>query len=383
MLSRRSRRVSPLFRRMVPGRGLRGPGKGARDPDMGAGQGGARRCGGHVAGRLATAAAGLLLGVIPALADCGGGRDLLAELKREDPAAWARVMQAAEAEPYSEGLFWKLTPPGGAPSFLLGSYHFPHPLIDPAPEGPSAALDDARLMLMETLPEESARLMSLIAADPSMIANLDRPPLDQVLPAEDFQAVAEALTIHGMTPERIARMRPWFLSLLLMTPPCAMEAASGPEGTMDGGFAARAARQGIPVRGMETWDNLLPLLQEDEWSEASLDGLVMAARDLARARDQQTTGARLYAAQTVWPIWTLSIHQAEEAGAAFDAPRIRDRLFDERNEGFVETALPQLREGGVFMVVGALHLGGEKGVLRLLEAQGFSVSRLPLDRAPK
>jgi uncharacterized protein YbaP (TraB family) len=37
---------------------------------------------------------------------------------------------------------------------------------------------------------------------------------------------------------------------------------------------------------------------------------------------------------------------------------------------------PQLAAGGAFVALGALHLYGEQGVLRLLERQGWRVIRI-------
>jgi hypothetical protein len=42
----------------------------------------------------------------------------------------------------------------------------------------------------------------------------------------------------------------------------------------------------------------------------------------------------------------------------------------------VERLRPRLAEGGAFVAVGALHLPGEEGILRLLERQGYRVTRL-------
>jgi hypothetical protein len=37
---------------------------------------------------------------------------------------------------------------------------------------------------------------------------------------------------------------------------------------------------------------------------------------------------------------------------------------------------PRLGEGGAFIAIGALHLPGETGLLSLLAAQGYQISRV-------
>ncbi|MGR3779855.1 MAG: TraB/GumN family protein, partial [Albimonas sp.] len=153
---------------------------------------------------------------------------------------------------------------------------------------------------------------------------------------------------------------------------------AGGGGAMDLRLAERAARRGLQVKGMETWDTLLPVLQKDEWSAESLDALVLSAREADEGRDMQTTSARLYAEERVWPIWTFGIWRAERAGRDIGAEEVRELLFDERNRRFVAAALPELERGGAFVLAGALHLGGDQGMVRLLRGHGFTVERASL-----
>ena len=61
-----------------------------------------------------------------------------------------------------------------------------------------------------------------------------------------------------------------------------------------------------------------------------------------------------------------------------DRPFTSDELDDARNERMIETLLPFLGEDQVFVAVGALHLPGEKGLVRLLRKNGFELEPLPL-----
>jgi uncharacterized protein YbaP (TraB family) len=51
-------------------------------------------------------------------------------------------------------------------------------------------------------------------------------------------------------------------------------------------------------------------------------------------------------------------------------------LIDARNRAWMDVLVPQLELGGVFAAFGALHLPGETGVIELLRARGFEVTRL-------
>jgi uncharacterized protein YbaP (TraB family) len=55
------------------------------------------------------------------------------------------------------------------------------------------------------------------------------------------------------------------------------------------------------------------------------------------------------------------------------AKEFQRRLIVDRNHRMADRMEPYLKQGGAFVAVGALHLPGEQGLLRLLEQQGYSV----------
>jgi uncharacterized protein YbaP (TraB family) len=52
------------------------------------------------------------------------------------------------------------------------------------------------------------------------------------------------------------------------------------------------------------------------------------------------------------------------------------RFNVERNRTMVQRMAPQLAQGGAFVAIGALHLPGETGLLSLLAAQGYGITRV-------
>ena len=96
--------------------------------------------------------------------------------------------------------------------------------------------------------------------------------------------------------------------------------------------------------------------------------------------DARRTSVELYQTAEIAAIWEFSIVTgAETVGIARSREifgEFADLLLDKRNRAWMETMLPQLETGGVFAAFGAMHLVGEAGVIELLRAQGFEVSRL-------
>lgn len=57
------------------------------------------------------------------------------------------------------------------------------------------------------------------------------------------------------------------------------------------------------------------------------------------------------------------------------AEAFRERLIDDRNHRMAERLIPLL-DRRLFVAVGAGHLPGEQGILRLLEQRGFTATRV-------
>ncbi|MGB1215674.1 MAG: TraB/GumN family protein [Pikeienuella sp.] len=53
-----------------------------------------------------------------------------------------------------------------------------------------------------------------------------------------------------------------------------------------------------------------------------------------------------------------------------------DKIIVDRNHFFVRRTKSQLRRGGVVIAVGALHLPTDDGMIELLRAEGFTVTRI-------
>jgi uncharacterized protein YbaP (TraB family) len=74
------------------------------------------------------------------------------------------------------------------------------------------------------------------------------------------------------------------------------------------------------------------------------------------------------------------LHAMSAELAAGEDARLNDlferELVDARNERMVAAMMNHLAGGRVFVAVGALHLSGETGILRLLERAGWRVRRV-------
>ena len=89
------------------------------------------------------------------------GRDLIAEMKAKDPAAYEQLVAEAAAIPNGDSAFWRIDgPPGTQPSWLLGTIHLSDPRVVTLDPKVAEALDKASVVAIETrntlTPEEAA-----------------------------------------------------------------------------------------------------------------------------------------------------------------------------------------------------------------------------------
>jgi len=66
----------------------------------------------------------------------------------------------------------------------------------------------------------------------------------------------------------------------------------------------------------------------------------------------------------------------EQVDAEF--ARLEELLMNRRNQSWTPVLTAAAADGPVFTAFGALHLSGEKGVLNLLQGEGFTLENLPL-----
>ncbi|AZB55879.1 TraB/GumN family protein [Cereibacter sphaeroides] len=304
------------------------------------------------------------------------GTDLIAALPQPDRAELEAV---AAGQPFSEGNFWQATREGREVT-VVGTYHLGDPRQAALLDRLRPRIEQATALLVEAGPEEEARLKEAMAKDPSMLLS-DGPTLPEVLSEEEWHTLSDALRARGIPPVLASKFEPWYVSMTLALPPCAVEATQNPNGLDK--LAMRAAEAaGVPVRSLEPWNTVFQLFAELTPEEQL--AMVRTALPLEdRVEDLAVTLADRYFAgqsRTVWEYMRLQAHgmpgyTPEKADAEF--AKMEETLISRRNRDWLPVIEAAAAEGPVVVAVGALHLPGREGVLALLRDAGYAVT--PLD----
>lgn len=316
---------------------------------------------------------------LAARAECIG-QNLIDALPAADRDA---LYAAAHAQPYATGNFWQATR-GADQLYLAGTFHLDDARHDALLAQLIPLLEQAKTLLVEAGPKEEAALQQRLATDPAAMMQMEGSGLETALPAEDWEKLTAALLQRGI-PASIARtLRPWFVSMMLSIPPCAMQmAAKG--GGLDKRLIQTAEAKGIAVEALEPFDTALEMfdgLNKEE--QLSMIRNALSVED--NADDMLATTADAYFAGESRLIWEFSrliasrVPGATPAQTDADFAQAEELMMAARNRNWMTAIEAALKNGPTFAAFGALHLSGREGVLELLKARGFTVTPLNLAR---
>ncbi len=305
------------------------------------------------------------------------GEDLIAALPPEELAA---LRADADAVPFAHGNAWHATR-GKQELYIIGTLH----LDDPRHAATIAAvlplMKLTSLLLVEAGPDEERLLKARLAKDPSLLVSVTGPTLREALSEADWQIFQSAMTARGVPVFLASKLQPWYVSVLLALPPCAI-AAGVPNG-LDQRLMAAATEAGIPIVGLEPYDTAFKVFQNTA-PEDQIKMLIGALSAEVQSEDMNATTINSYFAEDTrlsWEFtkaWTAKLPQYDTASAEAEFKMIEDNLMIARNLSWIPTieARAVSAMGPILVAVGALHLAGERGVLNLLQQKGFVVTRI-------
>lgn len=311
----------------------------------------------------------------PALARCVG-TDLIAALPGPERAALER---AADSVPFARGNLFRATR-GDQVIDLVGTYHLADPRHAAILARVAPLLAEAAVLLVEAGPDEETRLKAEVLRRPDFMLLTEGPTLPELLDETDWHALATAMRARGIPPVVAAKFRPWYMAMMLGIPPCAMDAAKSGETGLDQQLIEAAQARGIPVRALEPFDTLFSVFG-DLPMELELDMIRAALLMADSPEDMAVTLANAYFAGRARLLWEFTLARSL-ATPGFDAAEVQAQfaLMDEvlmarRNRGWIGVLTAAAAQGRVLAAFGALHLAGDQGVLALLAADGWQITR--------
>lgn len=310
-----------------------------------------------------------------ALSACGG-EDLRNALA---PGTMREIRDRISAAPFREGIAFEAVR-DDVRLTLFGTVHTSSPLVF-IPEEIRTRIRRADILFVELTSEREADVEEHLASNPSMMFYPEGPGLEARLTEREWESLIGVLSDLGVPAATADRMRPGIVNMMLAVPPCEMAAlASGGE-MLDRRVETVGRAAGIAVESLDVdFEELLATLLGGS-DELQL-GMLRMSLALDGAEDALATGIDTWREEEPLVFWEVAKERA--ASLAEDAEtaeallrRIEDSLLTRRNRGWLARLLdPAHRARNAVVAVGALHLPGEHGLVRMLESEGFAIRRL-------
>lgn len=322
----------------------------------------------------------LTLTASPLWAGCDG-ENLIDAMK---PADRDQITKTAAQDPYSRGNMWRATK-GDHQINLISTIHLHDVRLTEVTAALSANITASDLVMLELTKEDMMAFGQGPAKSPQEYFILDGPTFPEFLPKEKWVRLSEALRARGVPPMLAAQFRPWYMNVIMMTPPCVMADAVAQKHGLDMMIYEVAKDADIPIQSLDNLDALLDTLQEGT-REEHLKALDMNLAVADRAPAQVRTTVDAYFNEEIGLNWAFSKFYFEnevelpvaEKAKAWQV--LEGRLLNDRNTAWMEKILPASAEHEVITVaVGALHMVGERGLPNLLAQEGYHLERVQTD----
>ncbi|MDM5059986.1 TraB/GumN family protein [Aeromonas rivipollensis] len=266
---------------------------------------------------------------------------------------------------FADPAFYRISK-GNEQHWLLGSIHAGKPSLYPLPDPVERAWQQSRALVMEV---DMTHISQAQWQEMGAITRLvDGKTLKDHLPMDLYRRTLIAAGQNGLTEAMLAPLRPWFAAITLTQAALERTGYRGEFG-VDQHFAKRANDGGKPIVGLETLLEQLGYLasvgdNQTLMLESTLDELPELEKGFAEVMAAWQNGDQA----------TLINLLKEEMAPPKLQAWLEQTLLAERNRNWVKK-WPGLPNES-FIVVGALHLYGEQGLLALLEQQGWRITPL-------
>lgn len=257
---------------------------------------------------------------------------------------------------------------GSATVYLFGSVHLLKQSVYPLSPVIERAFDQSGILVVEANVNDPA------AADPlKLLARAFYPEgdsLDRHVSRQTYRLIEGEAANLGLPLQLVNGQRPWFLALTFEAMEL-MKLGFDPRYGVESHFFAKA--QGKKILELESVDEQVALLSgfSDSEQEAFL---LYTLKDLEALATEADELVRAWKAGDAKGIEALVARTARNEPSL--APVLR-KLLDERNKAMVSKIEGYLRTGQTyFVVVGAGHLVGEKGIVNALKMRGYRIEQL-------
>jgi len=264
------------------------------------------------------------------------------------------------AQTLEKSLLWEISGNGlEQPSYLYGTIHM---TCDASLDANiKKALDDTSLLVLE-----------LDMDDPSMAVKMandiymkDGKTLKDLVSAEDYTILSDFLkTQTGMPAEMIGNIKPFFITAMMY--PKLLDCAAVQ--SFENELMKIAHEQEEEVLGLETVEEQMAVFDQIPYKDQAQDLLRSAKDNMSFDKAAFQKMMELYVEKDIEGLAKLM-----EEDVNLTTTKHKDVMLDNRNKNWIAKIEDFAKQQPTFFGVGAGHLPGENGVIKLLQEKGYTV----------
>ncbi len=262
-------------------------------------------------------------------------------------------------KPLENSLLWKISGNGlEKPSYLYGTIHMTC----------NYKLSD---QLAKAFAETDRIALEVDMDDPSLQAKMmkgmmmsDGQTIKGILSEDDYTQLAGFFKENvGMNLEMLDKMKPFAVSAMLISKMVPCETP----GSYEAEFMKIAKEQKEEIEGLESIESQMAIFDSIPYKDQLRDLVKMAKEGLSESKTEFKKLTALYDKEDINGLMNMMTDSEEVTG------KFKETLLDKRNQNWIPVIAKKSKEKATFYGVGAMHLAGEQGVIRLLRKAGFTV----------
>lgn len=266
------------------------------------------------------------------------------------------LVQVALSQKLENSLLWSISGNGiKQPSYLYGTMHITCDTL--FKEHTHRALKASKVLYLEIPDQDESEMQDMMKIlDMSMMKGGEK--ISALLPKADYQKLDSiARSIMGVPAAMLDRIYPSVVLLILS----GMEDYQKCPYSIESALTHIVRQQDKEIKGLETTAEQMKMFTSVPLEE-QVEGLTKFVN--GNSSDEINLDA-LYASGDIDEMARLIYEAMDKKNA--------DVLLIRRNKNWVNQIKVLTAENPIFFAVGAGHLGGEEGVIRLLRKEGFTV----------
>lgn len=301
-------------------------------------------------------------------------RNLVDVVEEQRPGIRQTILAAAGKGAHTGAMLFRVDVDGRKPSYVYGTVHVADERLQTLPGEVEEALNSASVVVLERgdVSEQAVRSVMPLAARLMMMPR--NQALDSLIDEDEMKVVTHAVKAAGLAPELARILRPWAATLFLAGSDCEKARFEAGLKPLDYRILEAAREKKVRIVGLEQiveqYESLAAV--PDDVQVAWLRSSIKLYQNID---DMSETTVALYLQRKIEAVWDLTVAMTSDVGMTDEMMlRLKRVIVADRNAKMMDRSRSLLAEGGAFIAVGALHLGGADGLVRKIEESGLKVT---------